>query len=137
MTVLVIGASGTIGKRLKERLELKHELIIAGKHSGMVQMDLADVASIKAMFKQVGMVDAMICVAGEAKWEEFEKMTEEDFYYGLKNKLMGQVNLVRWGKDHVSAGGSITLSSGVLADDPVYMTTSAAMVNGALHSFVM
>jgi len=32
--------------------------------------------------------------------------------------------------------GSITLSTGILADDPVEKTTSAAMVNGAIHSFV-
>lgn len=136
MKVLLIGASGTIGKRLKECLELKNELVLAGKHSGMVQLDLANVDSIKAMFKNVGRIDAVICVAGEAKWDQFENMTEEDYYHGLKNKLMGQVSLVRWGKDYVSFGGSITLTSGVLADDPVYMSTSAAMVNGALHSFV-
>lgn len=49
---------------------------------------------------------------------------------------MGQVNLVRIGRDYVNANGSITLSTGILADDPVPMTTSAAMVNGAIHSFV-
>ena len=33
-------------------------------------------------------------------------------------------------------GGSITLTTGILADEPVPMPTSAAMVNGAIHSFV-
>lgn len=28
------------------------------------------------------------------------------------------------------------LTTGILADDPVMMTTSAAMVNGGIHSFV-
>jgi len=49
---------------------------------------------------------------------------------------MGQVNLVRHGRRHLQAGGSITLSTGILADRPVPQTTSAAMVNGAIHSFV-
>ena len=49
---------------------------------------------------------------------------------------MGQVNLVRIGQDYLKSKGSITLSTGILADDPVVKTTSAAMVNGALHSFV-
>ena len=49
---------------------------------------------------------------------------------------MGQVNLVRIGQNYLNEGGSITLSTGILADDPVPQTTSAAMVNGALHSFV-
>ena len=33
-------------------------------------------------------------------------------------------------------GGSFTLSTGILADHPVMLTTSAAMVNGGIHSFV-
>ena len=49
---------------------------------------------------------------------------------------MGQVNLVRIGQNYLNRGGSITLSTGILADDPVVKTTSAAMVNGGIHSFV-
>ena len=49
---------------------------------------------------------------------------------------MGQVNLVRLGRNYLRPGGSITLSTGILADDPVQKTASAAMVNGAIHSFV-
>jgi len=63
-------------------------------------------------------------------------LTEEDFYIGIRSKLMGQVNLVRVGQDYLNKNGSFTLTTGVLADDPVVMTTSAAMVNGAIHSFV-
>jgi len=49
---------------------------------------------------------------------------------------MGQVNLVRIGQHYLNPNGSITLSTGILADDPVVKTTSAAMVNGGIHSFV-
>ncbi|MFC1829339.1 short chain dehydrogenase, partial [Thermodesulfobacteriota bacterium] len=92
--------------------------------------------SIEAMFEHTGNVDAVICIAGEAKWAAFESLTEEDFYVGLKSKLMGQVNLVRIGQHYLNAGGSFTLTTGILADHPVVMTTSAAMVNGGIHSFV-
>jgi len=47
--------------------------------------------------------------------------------------------LENWMQSSVSPekqNGSITLSTGILADDPVVKSTSAAMVNGALHSFV-
>jgi hypothetical protein len=40
------------------------------------------------------------------------------------------------GRDYVNPGGSFTLTTGILADYPVVMTTSAAMVNGGVHSFV-
>jgi NAD(P)-dependent dehydrogenase (short-subunit alcohol dehydrogenase family) len=77
-----------------------------------------------------------VCTAGDAKWDAFEQMAEDDFYVGLKSKLMGQVNLVRIGQRFLNDGGSFTLTTGILADDPVMMTTSAAMVNGGIHSFV-
>ena len=102
----------------------------------MVTVDIADSKSIKAMFESIGKVDAILCIAGEAKWAPFDSLTEEDFYIGLRSKLMGQVNLVRIGKDYLNAGGSFTLTTGILADHPVVMTASAAMVNGGIHSFV-
>lgn len=49
---------------------------------------------------------------------------------------MGQVNVVRYGRKCLKKKGSITLTTGILADDPVYQTTSATMVNGGIHSFV-
>ena len=81
-------------------------------------------------------VDAIVAVAGEAKWAAFDSMTEDDFYIGLRSKLMGQVNLVSIGQSYLNTGGSFTLTTGILADHPVDMTSSPAMVNGAIHSFV-
>jgi NAD(P)-dependent dehydrogenase (short-subunit alcohol dehydrogenase family) len=50
---------------------------------------------------------------------------------------MGQVNLTRIGLNYLKPGGSITLTTGILAERPVPMATSASMVNGAIHSFVL
>ena len=136
MKLLIIGGNGTIGKKVSERLSEKHEVLIAGRNSGDVTVDFADSNSIKSMFENIGKVDGIICIAGDAKWDKFDSLSEEDFYIGIKSKLMGQVNTVRIGKNYLNEGGSITLSTGILADDPVDMTTSAAMVNGAIHSFV-
>ena len=136
MKLLIIGGNGTIGKKVSAHLSGKHEIIIAGRTSGDVTVDISDSESIKAMFESIGKIDAVVCIAGEAKWAEFDSLTEEDFYIGLKSKLMGQVNLVRIGQDYLNTDGSFTLSTGILADHPVVMTTSAAMVNGGIHSFV-
>ena len=136
MRILIIGGNGTIGRTVSSHLAVKHEVIIAGRTSGDVTVDIADMESIRSMFNAVGKLDAVVCIAGEAKWDLFENLSEEDFNIGIKSKLMGQVNLVKVGKDFINHGGSITLTTGILADDPVVMTTSAAMVNGAIHSFV-
>ncbi len=136
MKILIIGGQGTIGKKVNDHFAKKHEVITGGRNSGDVIVDIVNSKSIEAMFESVGKVDAIVCIAGEAKWAAFESMTEEDFYIGLKSKLMGQVNLVRIGQAYVNAGGSFTLTTGILADHPVALTTSAAMVNGGIHSFV-
>ena len=136
MKILMVGGNGTIGKRVSTHFSKKHEVIIAGRTSGDVIMDMGNSDSIKVMFEKTGKVDSVVCTAGEAKWDKFNSMTEDDFYIGIKSKLMGQVNLVRIGMEYMNPGGSFTLSTGILADHPVVMTTSAAMVNGAIHSFV-
>lgn len=136
MKIVLIGGNGTIGKTIAERLTAANEVLIAGRNSGDVKVDIASADSIEKMFQKIGKVDAIVNVAGEAKWDKFNRLTEADFYIGIKSKMMGQVNLVRLGRKYLNQAGSITLTTGILADKPVDMTTSAAMVNGAIQSFV-
>ena len=136
MKILIIGGNGTIGKKVVSHFKEKHEVLVAGRSKGDALVDIADSESIQVLFQQVGKVDAVVCRAGEAKWDDFHQLSEEDFYIGLKSKLMGQVNLVRIGQNYLSDHGSVTLTTGILADDPVVKTTSASMVNGGIHSFV-
>ena len=136
MKILIIGGKGTIGKKVSAHFAKSHDVLIGARTSGDVRVDIAETKTIEAMYASVGTVDAVVCIAGDARWAPFEQMSEADFYIGLKSKLMGQVNLVRIGQDYLNEGGSFTLTTGILADDPVMLTTSAAMVNGAIHSFV-
>ena len=135
MRIIIVGAEGDVGKAACNELGARHDIIKAGRSSGSVHVDLADRASVEAMYKKVGTVDAVISTAGDVHFGALNDFTEETFMIGLRNKVMGQVNLVRIGQDYLNAGGSFTLSTGILADHPVEMTTSAAMVNGGIHSF--
>ena len=136
MKILIIGGNGTIGNKVSSHFSDNNEIIIAGRTSGDLIVDISDSHSIKSMFEKTVAFDAIICIAGEAKWDDFDELSEEDYYIGVKSKLMGQVNVVRIGRNYLNPSGSITLSTGILADDPVVKTTSAAMVNGGIHSFV-
>lgn len=135
MKILIIGGTGTIGHQVAAHFAQSHQVLIAGRSSQELPVDIADSASIRALYAKTGKLDAVLCIAGEAKWAPFESLSEDDYYIGIRNKLMGQVNLVRLGLEQVNPGGSFTLTTGILADDPVLQTSSAAMVNGALHSF--
>jgi len=136
MKILIIGGKGTIGNKVASHLNKKHDIIVAGRNSGDFLVDITEVESIRQLLESIPSLDSIICLAGEAKWDDFKDLTEEDHYIGIRSKLMGQVNLVRIAQDYLKSRGSITLSTGILADDPVIKTTSAALVNGGIHSFV-
>ncbi len=136
MKILIIGASGTIGKAVTEKLKADHEVITANHNSGDYQVDLGNKDSITALFEQVGPVDAVISTTGMAQFGTLEQLSDADYQLGLDNKLMGQVNLVRIGKAYLTKGGSVTLTSGFLAQNPMPGSISLSMVNGALEGFV-
>ena len=135
MRILVIGATGTIGREVAKALSAGHE-VIAASRKGAVKVDIADPASIKAMYKAVGKVDAVVCAAGNAVFKPLAQLTDEDFRFCLDNKLMGQVNVVRFGFDYVTDGGSITVTSGVLAQQAMNGAAAISMVNAGLEGFV-
>lgn len=135
MKVMVIGATGTIGKAVAERLGKENEVITVGYSDGDLQVDLGSTMSIEELFEKSGPVDAVVSTAGLANFGAMNDQTDADYQLALNNKLMGQVNLVRIGKEYVNAGGSITLTSGILSRYPMPGSASIAMVNGALESY--
>lgn len=136
MKIILVGASGDIGQAAHAELSGRHEVISAGRNGGGIKVDIADRSSIEAMYRETGPVDAVISTAGTVHFGPLTDFTEDQFMLGLKNKVMGQVNLVLSGLDYVKDGGSFTLTSGVLDRDPVRMGTGAAAANGALGGFV-
>ncbi len=137
MKIILIGATGDIGRAVYAELSPRHDIITVGSKSGDLQCDMADRASIAAMYKAVGKVDAVVCAAGAVHFGHLTEFTEEQFMLGLRHKLMGQINLVLEGFDYVNDGGSFTLTSGVLDRDPVRQGVGASVANGALGGFVV
>jgi NAD(P)-dependent dehydrogenase (short-subunit alcohol dehydrogenase family) len=136
MRIIVIGGTGTIGKAVVNELKPRHEIIIAGRQHGDVQVDIEQPASIEKMYQSVGQFDAVIATTGKVHFAEFSAMTTDNYFVGINNKLMGQVNLVLIGSRYINERGSFTLTSGILTHDPIRAGSSASMVNGALESFV-
>lgn len=136
MRILVIGASGTIGKAVVKELETNNEIIRAGRNGADVQVDITSVESIKKMYEQIGKVDAVVNAAGGAKFAPITELTPELNNAGIEYKQKGQINLVLLGLDYVNDGGSFTLTTGIMMDDPIPQGASVAMVNGAVKHFV-
>lgn len=136
MKIIVVGGTGIIGSAVSDELKQRHDIIVAGRSSGDITVDVTCQDSIKKMFQQIGKVDAIVSAVGQVHFVDLAEMTQEKYLFGLNNKLMGQVNLVLIGFDYVNDKGSFTLTSGCLSNDPIKTGSSAAMVNGALDSFV-
>ncbi|MBK5099120.1 MAG: short chain dehydrogenase [Gemmatimonadetes bacterium] len=136
MRVLIVGASGTIGRAVTTELGQRHDVVTAGRNSGDVQLDITDSESIRAAFAAAGPLDAVVSTTGTVRFAPFSELDAAGYEIGLRDKLMGQVNLVLIGRDSISDGGSFTLTTGVLDREPIVAGSSASMVNGAINAFV-
>jgi NAD(P)-dependent dehydrogenase (short-subunit alcohol dehydrogenase family) len=136
MRVLVIGATGTIGRAVVEALTGRHEVVLASRQRAGLKVDLTNADSIRAMFQATGPMDAVVCAAGEARFAPLSKLSDDDFKFSLTSKLMGQVNVVRVGCEFVRDRGSLTVTSGILARTPMSGSAAVSLVNAGLEGFV-
>ena len=136
MRIVVIGGAGTIGTTVVELLSERHDVVVAGRRSGDVQVDISSPDSVRSMYQRIGSFDALVSAAGEAHFGPFETVTEEELALGVQSKLLGQIRLVLLGRSLISDGGSFTLMSGYVFDDPIPEATSFAIANGGVEGFV-
>jgi NAD(P)-dependent dehydrogenase (short-subunit alcohol dehydrogenase family) len=135
MRIIVVGATGTIGGAVVEALASRHEILQVSHKSTPITVDLANPDSIRAMYKATGLVDAVVSTAGLARFSPLAKLSDDDFAFSLSNKLMGQVNLVRFGFDHIQDNGRFVLTSGILARSPMPGSAAISLVNAGLEGF--
>ncbi len=136
MRVIVVGGTGTIGSAVVAALSAHYDVVTVGHKSGAWRVNLASPDSINELFRAVGAFDALVSAAGLAKFGSLDALQDADYQVGLSNKLMGQVNLVRIGRQFVNERGSFTLTSGVLSREPMKGSASISMVNAGLEGFV-
>lgn len=137
MKILIIGSSGTIGTALTKELEGRHEIIKANRASGDIKVDIGDPLSVKNLFAGLSNLHAVICVAGPASYGPLLKLTDDDFRFSLERKVMGQINLIRFGIDKVVDNGSFTFTGGTASRWPMEFGGAAiSMANAALEGFV-
>lgn len=136
MRVVIVGAAGAVGRTAVEALSGRHEIIGAGRTRGDVRVDLEDLESIRAMYRQVGRVDAVVSAVGHVPFGPVHEMTPDRFMEGILGKVVPQVNLVLEGIEYVNDGGSFTVTTGVTNRDPIRGGAVAAAANGALDGFV-
>lgn len=145
LRVLLVGATGVIGRWVYKALANDCTVITAGLEDAQHTVDLADTASIKALLQAVhdegGPLDAVISTAGRARFVRLADVDAADdqesaYGLGLRDKLMGQVNLALAARAVLKPGGVIVLTSGTTSREPIIGGSALSMVNGAIECWV-
>jgi NAD(P)-dependent dehydrogenase (short-subunit alcohol dehydrogenase family) len=137
MKIVIVGASGTMGRYLADVLEGEgHELIRTSRSAKEIKVDTTSTQSIEAMFEKIGPFDALVTTAGETFVGPWKNLNDQTFKKGIEGKMMGQINLVLIGQHYINPKGSFTLITGALTHEPQINFANASAINGAVESFV-
>ena len=134
--IIVVGATGKLGREVVEGLEKDYEVIKASRSGPDLKIDAFDFESVSDVFASVGPFDGLVSCIGSTPFKTFDKLSMEDFATGLSTKCFSQLNLAKAAIPFLSENGSITLTSGIIGDEPILAGSCAAAANGALNMCV-
>ena len=134
--IIVVGATGKLGRVVVEGLQKDYEVIRAGRSGPDLKIDAFDFESVSDILASVGPFDGLVSCIGGTPFKTFEELTMDDFAAGLSTKCFSQLNLAKAVIPFLSENGSITLTSGIIGDEPIIAGSCAAAANGALNMCV-
>ena len=135
--MILLGASGKIGRQIANHLDDAHELLRVGRSGPDIAVDYTDPASVEAMYAEVGPFDALVAVVGaDSVFKHFNELTDTDYRYGFERKFLAQARLVQLGQHTARDGASFTLSSGFLSDYPNPASVATGPLNAAVDAYV-
>ena len=82
MKIILVGASGTVGRAVYATLSKEHE-VIGVSRSTDISVDIGDRKSIENMYKKIGSFDALVSTTGSVAFKTFEEFTDDSFGLGL------------------------------------------------------
>jgi len=137
MKIIIVGASGRIGREVDKALSTSHDIIRVGARSGDVQCDYTVPESVRSMFEKVGEFDSLISViGGDSVFKPFAELDDEDYRYGYERKFLGQIRFFKLGGSFVRDNGSFIFTSGFLSQYPNPFSIATGPLNAAIDTFV-
>ena len=137
MKIIIVGASGLIGKEVDKALSGNHDIIRVGARSGDIQCDYTDPSSIRNMFEITGGFDSLISViGGDSVFKAFADLDDDDYRHGFERKFLGQIRFLKYGESIVRDNGSFIFTSGFLSQYPNPASIATGPLNAAVDTFV-
>jgi NAD(P)-dependent dehydrogenase (short-subunit alcohol dehydrogenase family) len=138
LKILLIGASGTLGKKVDATLRASdHQIVRIGRKAGDVLADLADPKGLAAVYEKLKPFDAVAIAAGDVAFGPLADLTREQWQFGFNSKLLGQIAAVQQALPYINDRGSFTLVGGLFSEEPIPMGSMASTFNRALEGFVV
>ncbi|WP_028938341.1 short chain dehydrogenase [Pseudonocardia spinosispora] len=134
MRIIVVGASGMLGRAVVAALRDAHDVIPVSRRSA-VSVDLADVSSVGRLFTEVADVDSVVCCAANVPLTPLPELTDAGVAADVQAKMFGQVSLTLSAAARLNSGGSIVLTGGTFVT-PIRGSSIGALVNTGLSGFV-
>ncbi len=136
LKIVIVGATGLIGRAVANLLARDHKVVRVGNLQGDMTVDLRSKASIEELFKTVGPVDGVICTAGSVRYGKINEASDADFLTCISSKIIWQFNLVHVALRHLNPKGFITLTSGMMAQEPLPGAVPTAIADAGVEGFV-
>ena len=137
MKIIIVGASGRIGREVDKALSNGHDIVRVGAHSGDVQCDYTVSESVSGMFEKIGEFDSLISViGGDSVFKPFAELNDEDYRYGYERKFLGQIRFLKLGESFVRDNGSFIFTSGFLSQYPNPFSIATGPLNAAIDTYV-
>jgi NAD(P)-dependent dehydrogenase (short-subunit alcohol dehydrogenase family) len=138
MKILLIGASGTLGKKVDLALsDSGHQVVRIGRTAGDVLADFTAPRGLAAVYEKLKPFDAVAIAAGDVTFGPLAGITREQWQFSFNSKLLGQIAAVQQALPYIQDGGSFTLVGGLFSEEPIPAGAAASTVNRALEGFVI
>lgn len=130
---VVVGGTSGIGAHLAKQLESEETVVhVVSRRTGV---DIRDEQAIRRYFDTVGAFDHLIVTAGS--YAPAGKVIDVDITQAkgaFDTKFWGAIHAAKHGAQYIREGGTITLTSGMLARKTVASTYVKAAINAAMEA---
>lgn len=133
---LADGASVVIAGRSAKRLEAAQAELGCQDRLRAVTADIGDHAQVAALFEHTPTIGHLVVTAADLPYGPVAALTEDSLMRAIRSKFLGPYFAAQEAAPRMSAGGSITFTSGIAAYRPAPGGSLAASLNGALESMV-
>ena len=133
---LTRGASVVLAGRTLGKLERALLALRAGERGRAVVTDVTREADVMRLFEQTPSAAHVVVTAADLAYQPIASFELEAARRAIDSKLLAALLVAKHAASRLTAGGSLTFTTGVATERPLPRGSMVAAVNGALNCFI-